>query len=175
MGTLTLDTIESEETSPAESSISIPWCCRSALHRPTILCSALDRRFIHNRLPGEPARRRSRARSPLRTCESERQDDNEPAAIPSFYAVFSLVGGRDSTDHARHWCYDGRVARPLPPANIDPSRGPIWLRGGISLTSADGYQYEVRNRMTVCRCGASRNKPFCDGSHASIKYKAKTE
>lgn len=59
----------------------------------------------------------------------------------------------------------------------DPVRdcsGPIWLRGGISLTSADGYHYEVRNRITICRCGASRNKPFCDGSHASFKFKAKT-
>jgi CDGSH-type Zn-finger protein len=52
--------------------------------------------------------------------------------------------------------------------------GPIWLRGGISLTSADGFQYEVRNRVTICRCGASRNKPFCDGSHASINFKAET-
>jgi hypothetical protein len=51
--------------------------------------------------------------------------------------------------------------------------GPIWLRGGIALTSADGYDYDVRNRMTVCRCGASQNKPFCDGSHVSIKFKAK--
>ena len=52
--------------------------------------------------------------------------------------------------------------------------GPIWLRGGISLTSADGYHYEVRKRVTICRCGASRSKPFCDGSHASVKFKAET-
>ena len=57
---------------------------------------------------------------------------------------------------------------------VEDCSGPIWLRGGISLTSADGYQYEVRNRITICRCGASRNKPFCDGSHASLKFKAKT-
>ncbi len=56
---------------------------------------------------------------------------------------------------------------------VEDCSGPIWLRGGILLTSADGYDYEVRNRMTVCRCGASKNKPFCDGSHASIKFKAK--
>ena len=48
--------------------------------------------------------------------------------------------------------------------------GPIWLRGGIPVMSADGFAYETRNRVTLCRCGASRNKPFCDGSHASIKF-----
>ena len=44
--------------------------------------------------------------------------------------------------------------------------GPIWVRGGIPVVSADGDAYEVRNRMTLCRCGRSSNKPFCDGSHA---------
>ncbi|HZS37904.1 MAG TPA: CDGSH iron-sulfur domain-containing protein [Polyangia bacterium] len=48
--------------------------------------------------------------------------------------------------------------------------GPIWVRGGIPVVAADGAQYEVRNRVTLCRCGASSNKPFCDGSHASIKF-----
>jgi CDGSH-type Zn-finger protein len=55
----------------------------------------------------------------------------------------------------------------------DPAQGasgPLWLRGGIPLVSADGFRYEVRNRVTVCRCGASKNKPFCDGSHAAIKF-----
>jgi CDGSH-type Zn-finger protein len=56
---------------------------------------------------------------------------------------------------------------------VEDCSGPIWLRGSISLRSADGYQYETRNRVTVCRCGASHNKPFCDGSHASIKFKTK--
>jgi CDGSH-type Zn-finger protein len=48
--------------------------------------------------------------------------------------------------------------------------GPLWLRGGVEVTSADGFHYEVRNRVTLCRCGASQNKPFCDGTHASIKF-----
>jgi CDGSH-type Zn-finger protein len=50
--------------------------------------------------------------------------------------------------------------------------GPIWLRGGIPVVSADGFEYEVRNRATLCRCGQSGNKPFCDGTHASIKFRA---
>jgi CDGSH-type Zn-finger protein len=48
--------------------------------------------------------------------------------------------------------------------------GPLAVRGGIQVVSSDGYEYEVRNRMTLCRCGASENKPFCDGSHAAIGF-----
>ncbi len=48
--------------------------------------------------------------------------------------------------------------------------GPLWVRGGIIVESHDGTRYEKRNRLTLCRCGASQNKPFCDGSHASIKF-----
>lgn len=50
----------------------------------------------------------------------------------------------------------------------DPQRGvsgPLWLKGGINIESSDGRKRETRNRMTLCRCGKSGNKPFCDGSH----------
>ena len=56
----------------------------------------------------------------------------------------------------------------------DPAEGvsgPLWLRGGIPVTAADGFHYEVRNRVTLCRCGASKKKPFCDGTHAAIKFR----
>jgi CDGSH-type Zn-finger protein len=46
-----------------------------------------------------------------------------------------------------------------------PAGGPIWVRGGIPIESCDGFTYEIRNRVTLCRCGKSSNKPFCDGSH----------
>ncbi|MGO9686340.1 MAG: CDGSH iron-sulfur domain-containing protein, partial [Beijerinckiaceae bacterium] len=49
--------------------------------------------------------------------------------------------------------------------------GPIWLQGGIKVVSADGFEYEIRNRVTLCRCGQSNNKPFCDGTHASVKFR----
>jgi CDGSH-type Zn-finger protein len=48
--------------------------------------------------------------------------------------------------------------------------GPLWVRGGIRIKSENGIPYEVRNRVTLCRCGASNNMPFCNGSHASIKF-----
>ncbi|PWR70962.1 CDGSH iron-sulfur domain-containing protein [Methanospirillum lacunae] len=43
--------------------------------------------------------------------------------------------------------------------------GPLWVRGGIPVVSSDGKPYTFRNRVTLCRCGKSMNKPFCDGSH----------
>jgi CDGSH-type Zn-finger protein len=43
--------------------------------------------------------------------------------------------------------------------------GPLWVRGKIPIQSSRGFTYEVRNRVTLCRCGRSCNKPFCDGSH----------
>lgn len=43
--------------------------------------------------------------------------------------------------------------------------GPIWVRGKIPIQSADGIIYGIRNRVTLCRCGKSLNKPFCDSSH----------
>lgn len=48
--------------------------------------------------------------------------------------------------------------------------GPIWVKGGIRIESADGTNYEIRNRVTLCRCGASSNKPFCNGAHASMHF-----
>jgi len=71
--------------------------------------------------------------------------------------------------------YDKKAGRPLEPEmkrsigliedpQVDCS-GPIWVRGGIPIFSADGKAYQIRNRVTLCRCGKSTNKPFCDSSH----------
>lgn len=49
--------------------------------------------------------------------------------------------------------------------------GPLWVKGGVAIQSVAGVQYEVRNRVTLCRCGQSRNKPFCDGSHCEAKFR----
>lgn len=43
--------------------------------------------------------------------------------------------------------------------------GPYRVRGAVGVVGADGRAYEARERQTLCRCGQSRTKPFCDGSH----------
>jgi CDGSH-type Zn-finger protein len=48
--------------------------------------------------------------------------------------------------------------------------GPYVLRGRIPIRRSDGQPIEVRNRMSICRCGQSGNKPLCDGSHAEAGF-----
>jgi CDGSH-type Zn-finger protein len=55
----------------------------------------------------------------------------------------------------------------------DPSMGiggPLWIRGEIPVFSVDGKPYEIRNRATLCRCGKSTIKPYCDSSHYPEEY-----
>ncbi len=69
------------------------------------------------------------------------------------------------------------LEEPLEPAVFlveDPAlgglSGPLRVTGNIPVVSASGRTYQVRNRQALCRCGASSNKPFCDGSHASVGF-----
>jgi CDGSH-type Zn-finger protein len=62
--------------------------------------------------------------------------------------------------------FDGDDVEPLyAPAIAVTDDGPLWVTGGVTMNNSDGTALEARNRVTLCRCGASGNKPLCDGSH----------
>ena len=70
---------------------------------------------------------------------------------------------------------DGEIVEPALRRAISPVEdGPYSVTGRVSIVRSDGVPLEVRNRVTLCRCGASKNKPFCDGSHHEIGFKAPT-
>jgi CDGSH-type Zn-finger protein len=48
--------------------------------------------------------------------------------------------------------------------------GPLWVKGKILIEGSDGQSYELRNRVTLCRCGKSTNKPFCNGAHVGFQF-----
>jgi uncharacterized Fe-S cluster protein YjdI len=50
------------------------------------------------------------------------------------------------------------------------TNGPLWVKGKLKLTLANGEQEEVEHPL-LCRCGASGNKPLCDGSHQKVGFK----
>jgi CDGSH-type Zn-finger protein/uncharacterized Fe-S cluster protein YjdI len=70
---------------------------------------------------------------------------------------------------ARH---DGGEPEPIPPVNIVSLRenGPLAIHAEIEI----GGQ-KVGTRLTLCRCGASKNKPYCDGSHSGAAFAASGE
>ena len=48
--------------------------------------------------------------------------------------------------------------------------GPLLVHGNLEVTDTDG-KTEKKERITAfCRCGASSNKPYCDGSHNDISF-----
>lgn len=55
--------------------------------------------------------------------------------------------------------------------NLKGVSSAIWVKGGIPIESSKGYIYQIRNRVTLCRCGKSKNKPFCDGTHLKVNFK----
>lgn len=59
-------------------------------------------------------------------------------------------------------------------ARITPYRdGPLLVRGPFVLADQDGNEIEVRNKtIALCRCGRSRRKPFCDGMHKAVNWRA---
>jgi CDGSH-type Zn-finger protein len=100
------------------------------------------------------------------------QEGAEAASMTAREAGLCPSGRLVVQDHL-----EGSVIEPTFTPSIgivaDPAQGvagPIWVRGGIPVVSSDGEPYEVRNRVTLCRCGASANKPFCDGSHAAVRF-----
>jgi CDGSH-type Zn-finger protein len=70
---------------------------------------------------------------------------------------------------------DGADVEPLLPAAISVTPdGPLWVTGGVPV-SAGGAPLEVRNRVTLCRCGKSAHKPLCDGTHKEAGFKDPAE
>jgi CDGSH-type Zn-finger protein len=59
-------------------------------------------------------------------------------------------------------------------ARITPYRdGPLLVRGPFLLTDQDGNEIATgRETVALCRCGKSRTRPFCDGTHRLIRFQA---
>jgi CDGSH-type Zn-finger protein len=100
--------------------------------------------------------------------------DDEKAKALTIREANMCPGGRLSA-------WDNATQKPFEP-HYDPSLAIIedpgihvsaglWVRGGIPVETEDGETYEVRNRVVLCRCGQSSNKPYCDGTHASMKFR----
>ncbi|MFW6129384.1 MAG: CDGSH iron-sulfur domain-containing protein [Candidatus Aminicenantaceae bacterium] len=57
------------------------------------------------------------------------------------------------------------------PTVIISKGGPYEVQGYVELNDPDGNEPESKEHYTLCRCGHSKNKPFCDGNHWHVKFK----
>jgi CDGSH-type Zn-finger protein len=73
-------------------------------------------------------------------------------------ALSYSIGGAEDRDLER------------PPAILVSKNGPYHVTGGIDLVDAPWGEGASREHYTLCRCGRSRNKPFCDGSHWAAEF-----
>mgnify|MGYP001811767612 FL=1 len=83
---------------------------------------------------------------------------NEVEKCPSGALTYAFDGDDEATE----------PDYPVQVAVVDD--GPLWVTGAIPVTRSDGEQLETRSRVTLCRCGASANKPLCDGSHKEAGF-----
>jgi uncharacterized Fe-S cluster protein YjdI len=66
----------------------------------------------------------------------------------------------------------GEVVPPTATIEVTPSPdGPLLVRGPIRVVQPDGTE-ERLPRAAFCRCGQSSNKPFCDGTHREVGFRA---
>jgi CDGSH-type Zn-finger protein/uncharacterized Fe-S cluster protein YjdI len=68
---------------------------------------------------------------------------------------------------------DGGAAEAAPPQNTAmlEADGPVYLAGDIEIVDSDGAIVLGDTRVALCRCGASENKPFCDGRHSDAGFR----
>ena len=69
---------------------------------------------------------------------------------------------------------DGEASEePTQPTLVEPqSNGPLYVSGRVRILDAKGVVIREDTRVALCRCGHSRNKPFCDGSHETVGFQA---
>ena len=68
-------------------------------------------------------------------------------------------------DGVRHQEFENK------PAITIKKHGPLNVTGGIEFKDEHGEKPASVTRYSLCRCGASKNKPFCDGTHSIVKFR----
>jgi hypothetical protein len=93
--------------------------------------------------------------------------DPDQAAAEDIVAVINRC-----PSGALRYTVNGEVGpRHAEPVSIHIRRnGPYEVKGSVALRTSFWCESASREIYSLCRCGASRNKPFCDGSHWRVKF-----
>lgn len=97
-------------------------------------------------------------------CAPDLSDDSEVKAI-----VARCPTGALSVQDA-----DGQLVAEATPADNSihvANDGPLYLQGDLDIAGASEDMHSVSRRAALCRCGKSKNKPFCDNSHQAAEFR----
>ena len=124
---------------------------------PLYLSGALDIEDAPDDMPG------TRFRAALCRCGASR---NKPFCDNSHIAAgFSDSGAVGETGPGHSAEAGGLTIKPLPD-------GPVLVNGNMTLYASSGRLAWKGEKAALCRCGESKNKPFCDGSHKQSGFKS---
>ena len=91
---------------------------------------------------------------------------NKPYCDGSHHAEFVATSEPTSSDGKALEAQNGPVA-------VAPLKdGPLLVAGNLQIISGSGRKIATGTKQFLCRCGASKNKPFCDGAHKEIGFEA---
>jgi uncharacterized Fe-S cluster protein YjdI len=140
----------------------------------------------HGRLPHATSigARKSRSTTTATICaHSARCSDNlaavfkygsEPWIDPDGAGIEAIIGTvRKCPSGALSYAIDGIEAQPVEraPGITVTKNGPYAVVGNVPLGGQAAGDTRASECYTLCRCGASKNKPFCDGTHWSVDFK----
>ncbi|MGE3302288.1 MAG: CDGSH iron-sulfur domain-containing protein [Hyphomonadaceae bacterium] len=114
------------------------------------------------RVAGKPAE----FRATLCRCGASK---NKPYCDGSHHDAAFAASGEPATDANRSAMLEARDG----PLEINPRpNGPLAVTGALEIVSGTGRMVARTKQAFLCRCGASANKPFCDGSHKAAGFTA---
>ncbi|MGB5237291.1 MAG: (4Fe-4S)-binding protein [Flavobacteriaceae bacterium] len=128
--------------------LTVVWKPRKCIHSE-ICVKTLPQVYRPNEKPWIQAEKASKE-------ELMRQIDKCPSAALTYYS-------ENKSEEKQETMNEGTKVEVM-------ANGPLLVHGQLEITAADG-QKEVKERTTAfCRCGASANKPYCDGKHNKVGF-----
>jgi CDGSH-type Zn-finger protein/uncharacterized Fe-S cluster protein YjdI len=104
------------------------------------------------------------ARATLCRCGASK---NKPYCDGSHVGAAFLASGEPATKPSETLAIRGGALKITPYAN-----GPLGVSGSVEILSGTGRTIDRLSATALCRCGASKNKPYCDGTHKSVGFVA---
>ena len=92
---------------------------------------------------------------------------NKPYCDGSHVGAAFVASGEPATKATEPLALRGGVLKVTPQPN-----GPLALSGSVEILSGTGRTVDRAQTAWLCRCGASKNKPYCDGTHKAIGFVA---